>query len=246
MVKLLVPKLLLVSIFLSTALSAAEPIKLALDPWPPYQVVTGQSVGGFNTWVVGEVLGKMGREAEFRAYPWQRTIHMLRTNAVDGLFSIEYKKEREEFAQYPAEELSRSRWVFWTRKGSGLTIDGWEDIHGKSVGVVDGYSYTPRFWDELRKAARVERVSSDERNFLKLQHGRVDVIAAELSNGRFIARSLMLDGIVAHSRFPFKDAGLFLAFSHNTPQAFIHSFSRELKEFKRTEKYWNMRSRYFP
>lgn len=224
---------------------SSDSIHLACDPWPPYQIVDGNKVGGFNAWVVREVLDRLGKQGEFAAYPWARTIHMMESGNVSGLFSIEYKGDRERFAKFPDEELSRSHWVFWTRKESGISVDSWEDIQGRAVGVVGGYSYTSEFWEKMQTASKVEVVSSDEQNLMKLSRGRLDVVPAELYNGRYILRANRLHNVVPNTSFIFKDAGLFLAFSHSVEEPFISGFAQELREFKQTEEYKEMYGRYF-
>lgn len=228
---------------------AAGPGRLSLicDEWPPYQIVKNNQISGFSAAVVSTVLQRMGvAEIELSVYPWKRAVMMMKRGAADGLFSANYTKPRTAFARYPDEAIVQAPWVIWTREEDGLTFDSWKDLAGLSVGLVRGYSYTPEFWQFVRDQACYEEVVDDEQNFKKLSAGRVDVIVAELGNGRYLLKRLGLKGIVPLTRHPVKVDGLYLIFSRTkVPDSFVQRFSRELARFKQTPLYRQLYDTHF-
>jgi len=168
-------------------------------------------------------------------YPWKRAILMLESGRADALFSSNYTQDRTAFAFYPEEPIVISPWVMWVRDGDGSKFESFDDLHGKKVGVVRGYSYTPEFWFFVKKHQLFEEVTNDEMNFKKLSAGRLDFIVAELGNGLYLSRTLNLDKkIIPLLKHPIKKDGLFIIFNKKTvSREFVDKFSTELKEIKK-------------
>lgn len=227
----------------------AQPTKLELvcDEWPPYQIVRDGRVEGFSTEVVKIVLESIGMVPErIRAYPWKRALQVLRSGHADGLFSANFTEDRLRFARYPDETLVESPWVIWVRRGAEFSFEEMSDLRGKRIGVVNGYSYTPEFWDYIRKHAVVDPVISDETNFRKLPAGRLDCLIAELGNGLSLRRTLGLPGIVPQRENPVKVDGLYLIFNRErVDEAAVSRFSETLKAFKEGPVYRELRRKYF-
>lgn len=181
-----------------------------------------------------------------KAYPWNRAIKMMENGTADALFSANYTKDRTEFAYYPKETIVDSPWVMWVRKESGLKFESLNDLIGKRVGMVRGYSYTSDFRDFIRTHTLFEEVASDEQNFRKLNGGRVHYIVAELRNGAHIVRSLGFDGIIPLDKNPVKFDGLYLIFNkRNVPRSLVDQFSVELGKLKQEPVYKALYEKYF-
>lgn len=223
---------------------AGSPVRLVCDVWPPYQLQTKSGVSGMSVEIVRAVYERMGyTEFAIQAFPWKRAMDTIRFAEADALFSINYTKERSLYLLYPDEPLFESAWIVWTRAGSSiLTMD---DLRGKKVGVVLGYSYTDEFWDFIRKNSVVEAAHSDDINFKKLSLGRLDAVAAEYGNGAYLSRTLDDKSIIPVPRIEIKKDGLYVVFSRKLHrEEFVRRFSEELKAFKRTEAHRLIREKY--
>ena len=196
--------LLLFSLTAASAPAESAKLRMVCDEWPPYQIVRDGNVGGFSVELVTAALASMDVAPDLiDAFPWKRAIHILRSGQADALFSANFTEDRLRFARYPSEPLVESPWVIWVRRGAEFSFEKMADLRGKRIGVVSGYSYTPSFWQFIRKHAIVDPVTDDESNFRKLSAGRLDYIVAELGNGLFIRRSLGLDNLIPLRRFLF-------------------------------------------
>ncbi len=227
-------------------LAARDSIELICDIWPPYQI-DGAQIGGFSKDVVEVVFKRMGVEVRsIEAYPWKRAITMLEKGHSDALFSANFTESREDFAYYPAETIVDSPWVIWFRDEDGLKFENLDDLKDKRIGVVIGYSYTPQFWDFLRRHKNYEEVVSDEVNFKKLNEGRVDCIVAELGNGYYMLNNLDLKKISPVLDKPIKSDGLYVIFSKKrVSRSFVNQFSDELRQFKSEDLYRYLYQNYF-
>ncbi|MGL1930585.1 MAG: transporter substrate-binding domain-containing protein [Desulfotalea sp.] len=236
-----------VSISNANANAELKKINIICDEWAPYQIVENGNVSGFSTKIVEIVLKRMNVDVvNIEAYPWKRAISMLEKGGADALFSANYTKKRSNFAYYPEETIVNSPWVMWVREEDDLKFESFDDLLGKRIGLVRGYSYTTDLWDFVKKHNIYEEVVNDEQNFRKLNAGRIDYITAELGNGLYIVKTLGIDKIIPLKDNPIKSVGLYIIFSQkNVPKSFVDKFSDELKKLKQESLYKFLYDEYF-
>lgn len=222
-----------------------QPMRLVCDIWPPYQVESNGVVTGYSAELVQAVYEKMGVPIEkITAYPWKRALSIMEHGRADALFSANYTDERRLFARYPEEVLAESPWIIWSR--GKKAIQSLDDLKGKRIGVVIGYSYTRQFWDFIETYCIVEKVTSDEINFKKLNFGRLDATVAEYGNGLHLIKEFGLHSIKAQPAAEIKRDGLYIMFNRdNISDSFVQDFSKELKRFKTTAEHTKLREKYF-
>ncbi|MFP4583594.1 MAG: substrate-binding periplasmic protein [Desulfococcaceae bacterium] len=239
--------LLLLFIAAPSAPAASSSLRMVCDEWPPYQIVRDGNVSGFSVELITAALASMDvAPGPIDAFPWKRAIHILRSGRADALFSANFSEDRLRFARYPSEPLVESSWVIWVHRKAEFSYEEMADLRGKRIGVVSGYSYTPSFWQFIRKRAAVDPVTKDETNFRKLSAGRLDCIVAELGNGLFIRRSLGLDNLTPLRDHPIKVDGLYLIFQRDrVSEETVARFSNALKKFKESPAHSGLRQKYF-
>lgn len=226
-------------------LTSNQPTRIVCDIWPPYQMRDKDGVTGFSTEMVQAVFKRLDVSiAEINDYPWKRALAILEHNKADVLFSANYTKDRSIFARYPDEVLFEAPWMIWTRNNKKIkTLD---DLKGKTIGVVIGYSYTREFWTFIETYCKIEKVSTDEINFKKLEIGRLDAIVAEYGNASYLIRKLELKGITPHKNIVIKKDGLYVVFNKSSvDEAFVKNFSSELKKYKQSPEYKALQKKYF-
>lgn len=238
---------MLLPLFASDSNAEVKEIDIICDEWPPYQIVENNHVAGFSTRIVEAVFERMKvRIKSIKAYPWKRAAVMIEKGKADALFSANFTQERAEFAHYPDEMIVSSPWVMWIRKKDDYKFESFEDLLGKKIGLVRGYSYTPDLWDFVEKHSLYEEVTNDEQNFRKLSMGRVDFITAELGNGLHIIKKLSINNVMPLKNNPVKSDGLYIIFNKkNIPRSFVDKFSDELKKLKRESLYKYLYDEYF-
>lgn len=234
---------------LSSLVSSTE-YTVVGDHYPPYQYKEHKHFQGFSFDVLNSVLAMSGdRIAKSDIYPWKRALHMLETNQANILISANYSKTRNRFARYPTEPIIITPWYLWKRKDHHLTFGSLNDLLGKKVGVVQGYSYTEEFWDFVNKHQLYIDTENytDDINLSNLNQGLYDLSVAELGNGTYIKNNLKLSNIEPITSTPIKEDGLYAIFNKNTFSAeFVDKFSKNLVKFKKTPAYHDIYKRYFP
>ncbi|WP_319582115.1 transporter substrate-binding domain-containing protein [uncultured Pseudodesulfovibrio sp.] len=235
---LALPALLLLAalVFFGKLVLAERPELLVCDLWPPYSVKTEDGLSGMSVEVVRAVYTRMGmKDVKILPLPWKRALEMARFGDADGLFTANHTPERTVYFNYPEEPLLESPWLVWTRQGT--TIRTLDDLKGKRIGVVLGYSYTQEFWTFIQTYCSVEEVYNDNINFRKLALGRLDATVADLGNGLVLADTVGGE-IHPNLDYEIKRDGLYIVFNKKrVSEKFVQRFSDELSEFKETKAY---------
>ncbi|MFD2230184.1 transporter substrate-binding domain-containing protein [Alkalimarinus sediminis] len=239
--------LLLLIVHASTAI--AKEYRVIGDHYPPYQYKEHNNVKGFSLDVLHAVLGMNGDSiAKFEIYPWKRALHMLKANQANILISANYHKDRELFARYPDEPIITTPWYLWRRKGEDIQPNSLDDLLGKKIGVVQGYSYTEAFWafiKDNRLYIDAENYS-DDINLGRLNQGFYDAAVAELGNGMYLRNSLKLRKIEPITSMIIKEDGLYAIFNKSQiSEEAVQVFSENLTQFKKTPEYNKIYKKYF-
>lgn len=224
---------------------ATDPLSAICDIWPPYQYMEKGRLVGYSVEMVQSVFKSMDVElAEVQTLPWKRALSTFQETRTDVLFAANYTEQRDLFAHYPDEPLFESPWIIWSREPN--RFQSLNELKGKRIGVVRGYSYTREFWVFIKTHCDVQEVITDEANFKKLDAGRVDAVIAELGNGHHLVRQYGLQKITAQPHIVIKKDGLYIIFNRDTiSRQFVDTFSRELQWFKESEAHRELRRKYF-
>ena len=231
-------------------------LTIATDDWPPYEFVEpnspGKAVTGFSTEVVRAVLKKMQAEiaGDIQLYPFARLERSVLEGTVDAIYSIAVNDKREACCYFPSESIIDSVWVLYIRKEDEgrLKFASYDDLQGKSIGVVRGYTYSPEFWRFLEThKGLVDEANSDEMNFRRLMLQRIDYVAADLGNASALLKKMALsEKLVPLMNNPIRVTGLHIIFNKkNVSKKFVDDFSMHLKAFKASAEYKEIHKKYF-
>jgi len=129
---------------------------------------------------------RSGVRFEFQRVPWARSLYLLETNQVDGVFHMSFVPERTRFAAYPmkdgkpdpARSIFVQSYYLYARKGARLSWDGERLASQGPIGTTRGYSVVRRL-EQL--GARVEQENDLPGSLRKVLAGRLEAYA-ELEN----------------------------------------------------------------
>jgi polar amino acid transport system substrate-binding protein len=175
----------------STGNLYAETVVLGNGEWKPYQSEELKN-GGFCTDVVRKAFDKEGIDTEFKWYgsAWKRAFSEASENKIDGTLVWSHKDEREEVMYYSKEAVLSGKKDFIYFLKNGEKFNSVEDLYGKRVGGVLGYTYGPEIDKALEDGKfTIDRTNSEEKNFKKLLLGRVDCLIA----GQNVAEEILND-----------------------------------------------------
>jgi polar amino acid transport system substrate-binding protein len=129
---------------------------------------------------------RVGVRFEMQRVPWARSLYLLETNQVDGVFHMSFLPERTSFAAYPmkdgkpdpARSIFVQSYYLYARKGARVSWNGERLFAEGPIGTTRGYSVVRRL-EQL--GARVEQENDLPGSLRKVLAGRLEAYA-ELEN----------------------------------------------------------------
>lgn len=212
--------------------------------WFPYTYIKDGNPKGFEIDIFKAVMEKIGYKVNFIAYPWKRCLLSLNSGEADALVSMLKTPEREDSFYFPGENISVSKTVFFASSDSDFVYGGTlESLKGKTVGVVDGFSYGDDF-DKADYFSR-EMAVNTEILIMKLIHKRSDLAAENMTVVKATARNMGFDGKIKFFEPPIHSRKLYAVFSKkNARQDLCLEFSKALSEFKKSDSYLKILEEY--
>lgn len=167
-----------VLLFLPLNVSAEKMVFGMVDDFPPYQYTEAEKPCGADADIVSEVCIRLGIEPEFQVMPWKRVLKNAEDGDISAVLALLFKEERTKVLYYTKEPIHINRDSVIALKGSGMKISGLDDLKGKKVGVMSGYSYGPDF-DNYKELNKI--LCDDHKSLIRiLDAGRIDAaVAAE-------------------------------------------------------------------
>ncbi|MDH3759964.1 MAG: transporter substrate-binding domain-containing protein [Gammaproteobacteria bacterium] len=164
--------LALICIVFDAALAIDEKhIAIVATEYPPYYGSELEG-NGFITEIVIAAFVRSGYVATVKFLPWQRAFDGAKAGKYPVLYTMWYRKEREQWFEYsdalPANEIG-----FFKRLEDDITFSKFRDLKPYTIGVVRGYVNPPGF-DEAGLSTEV--VNTDALNLNKLLRGRIDLV----------------------------------------------------------------------
>ena len=166
--------LFLALLSLSFGVSSAEKIRIATGEWVPYVSKAYQHHGAIGH-VIEKIYQSEGVDVQFGYFPWARGYQMVKDGVWDTTMPYYCSPEREKLF-YCSDPIAEGQQVYFHRTDYPFDWKTIVDLKGLKVGGTLGYYYG----EEFEKAERdeffyVQRIASDETNFMVLMKGRVDI-----------------------------------------------------------------------
>ena len=214
---------------------AADPVSINVDIGnPPFAYARdGGRIGlGVYPVLLKAVFDRLGVPLKLQAFPWKRALLEL-DRGIAGVGGI-YKNEVRLLKYDYSDPMFVERIAVYYNKNSPIKYNSIEDLYGKRVGVILGWSYGDDF--DLARAydqILVEPVVDVEQNFEKLSRGRIDALLAVVESGdSLLANGRYEDLVMAKTLLLANPAHLaFLKKAKQLP--LIERFNKELAEMKK-------------
>jgi polar amino acid transport system substrate-binding protein len=215
----------------SATFAAERKLDIAATEWPPFYGKDLENQG-FMTEIILEALKRVGYDASIKFLPWKRALEGTKLGKHDGLYSVYYRKEREEWFVY-SDPLPANEWGFYKRNDAEISFESFEDLRPYTIGVVRGYVAPPGF-DEAE--LKTDLAKDDEQNLRKLQKGRVDLVLTDRIVGKYIINTKIPE---ATSELDWLDPPVsteiqYLVFSKKSPdyETILSEFNKGLAEIQ--------------
>lgn len=143
----------------------------------PFMYDSGGQAAGLYPLAIAEAYRRIGRDVSIAAIPWKRAIEGAdeAVNGVGGLYKTASRLEKYDYSDKLFDEVL----LIYVRKDHGFAFTRIDDLKGRSIGVIRGWSYGDSF-DEARRNGlfTAEEASGDDQNFAILDAGHIDSIIA--------------------------------------------------------------------
>lgn len=219
----------LVCFFSSVNLVAAADFKIMTEEYPPFNYTDNGNLTGLSTEVIEEVAKRVGHPTDIEVLPWARAYGLIQNKDGLILYSMTRTEAREDLFKWVG-PVAPNKWVFFTKKGSGVTLGSLEDA--KKIGKIGTYKDDAA--ESFLKAegfSNIDSVLNDEQNVPKLMAGRIDLwIVGELQGIYKAKKKGVSDQL--EKVLDVKDTQLYIAFSKNTDDAVIAKWQEALDAMK--------------
>lgn len=171
----------------SALLARAETLVAIDNANPPFMYQQDDQPMGLYPLMLQAIFARLGEPLNIQAMPWKRALLRGATGEL-GIGGIYKNAERLAVFDYSA-PIFEERLLLYVQRERAFAFRGVEDLHGKRIGVIRGWSYTEAF-DQAARTGQIDAQegSSDEANLRKLASGRLDaVIAIELAGQRLLS-----------------------------------------------------------
>jgi polar amino acid transport system substrate-binding protein len=227
--------ILWLSLMASFSAQAAEKIRITNGEWPPY---LSQQLPhyGLASRIITTAFALEGIEVEYGFFPWSRAIYLAELGAWQGTAVWRSTPEREQ-RFYLSAPVITSHYVFFHLTSAPFDWQGFPDLKPYRIGATHAYDYGIQFTAmEQEGTLQVERVTSDEQNFQRLLHGRIDLFPNDFSVGyeQISKLSLPERSRITHHPRTFEGSDLHLMLPRTDPdnKILITRFNRGLKKLK--------------
>ncbi|WEN40900.1 L-cystine-binding protein FliY [Thauera sp. GDN1] len=165
--------------------------------YPPVSWVADGELRGLAPTLVRELFGELGLRVRLEAFGnWKRCLQEVRAGRADIVVAAYRNREREQQFAFSAHYLVADPIALFVRRDRRFAFEDWEDLRGRSVGLLLGDSFGERFDRFAEAALKVERVSTGRQNVRKLVLGRIDFMPIGRDSGRLQSRRLGYDDLV--------------------------------------------------
>jgi polar amino acid transport system substrate-binding protein len=204
---------------------------------PPFMYEVDGKAAGLYPLLLKEVFARLNIPMEVRAYPWKRALGMGEAGQA-GVGGIYKNEKRLEFYDY-SDPIYTENLMLYAKKGGGFEFKTIDDLKGKQVGIILGWSYGDAF-DKAKEAGlfQVQEVTTDSANLEKLLQGKVDcVVAIDLAADPIIQKMKYQDQIEKLPT-PIAVNDTFLVFAKTIQQKdLLDKFNQTLKAMKQDGTY---------
>lgn len=215
-------------------------IQISAGEWPPFLSESLPNKGIIAN-LISEVFHDAGYQVEFNFLPWVRAYQVTAQGEYSATSIWMYKKDRTEDFLY-SDPVLNEKFVFFHLRDTPFDWSSMNDLSGKLIGGVLGYSYGPEFDKALEEGVFKQiRLPTVEQNLRMLAAGRTDIYAEEMSvaNYTLLNSAPELTDLITYHPKPILENQSFLLFPKQDPnsQALLDAFNHHLQEFKLDGRY---------
>lgn len=211
---------------------AGKQISILSSNYPPHIYKENGEIKGIRVELLTELFKRMGYKYVPKIMPWARAVVMIKEGKSDGICSIWYKPEREEFLYYPKLPYVLEVQAIYQPVGAKeISYRSLNDFKGLRVGTIRGFSFPKEFMES--PLFEIQTVTTDKQNFRKLAMGRLDVVISDSIVGDYTIKQEGLQDQVFRNKYNYNEGFWgYVAFSKMLPDGkyIAEKYDRVMKD----------------
>lgn len=209
---------------------AADPIVIDVDEAnAPFMYAKDGKAAGIYPALIEAAFKRMNLPVSIQAKPWSKAIQDIDAGTA-GVGGIYKNSDREKKYDY-SEQIFVERLVVFFNKANPVNYTRLEDLHGKKVGVLKGWSYGDDF-DKAKKGGAItcEEADADSQNFQKMDQHHLDATVAVFESGTALLPKYKS---IAYAATALSRNPTYLTFAKSAGKAaLIKQFDQAMKDLK--------------
>ncbi len=126
------------SIFFCHTTYADNIIKIAASDFPPYTIVSGESITGIDIILANKLTQKLGLSIEYVKCPWKRCLKLMEHGKIDMLTGVYKRPEREAYMLFLTPYYIEATNSFYISSKNSIEIKQYNDLKKLKIGLERG------------------------------------------------------------------------------------------------------------
>ena len=203
--------------FSSTAIAENKTIKVPVDAWPPFRIISEDNkYSGIDFEFLNELSKELDSSIDYKRYPWSRSLAKMEGGTSDLISGIAKTDDREKYIQYSNKPYYICSTVFYVLKGNETKIEKYDDLKNFRLGYVSNSVYFHKFDkdDSLNKRA----ISSELELIRMLAFKRVEVMIGTDCQVDYDISRLGFNDLISKANYkPGNEVSLYIGVSKKSP-----------------------------
>ncbi len=222
----------------------AQGITVVTEEYPPYNFLDSKKrISGMATEVVEEVLKRARLDYKLAIYPWARAYQLAQDAPNVLIYSIGRSEQRESLFKWVDVIAPYDVSLYRLKSRSDIQVHQLADARRFRIGAVR---------DDIRaqylekEGLRPDLANDDSANVKKLSTGRIDMFPIDAFGMLALYRREGIDPqtVVKVIQLEALSAGLYMAFSKQTPDDLVHTCRTALAEIRKDGTFERIRAKY--
>lgn len=163
-------------------------VVVATSPYEPYIIYDAKEnrISGIDADLIRSIYLNTEFNVEIKIVPWETSLKMIKNGLADLIPTISRNEDRAAYMYFSDSYRSESAFAFYECKTKYSEINSLQDLKGKRVAVLSGYTYYEEF--DKNSSIHKEYCVKEEIMFQKLLKGQVDVVIMNEFSGDYFLR----------------------------------------------------------
>lgn len=231
-------------LFLAAAAAAAPELTVVTEEYPPYNFQDHNGkISGMATEVVEEVLKRTNTRYRLGIYPWARAYQMAQDAPHVLIYSIGRNAQREQLFKWVDIIAPYDVYLYRLKSRPEIRITRMADIKNYRIGAVRD-DVRAQYLEQA--GVPLDLVIADSANAKKLATQRIDLFPIDELAQVALYRREGLDpaSVVKVFKLEALSAGLYMAFSKQTPDDLVRKCKAALADIKKDGTFDRIRVKY--